>query len=754
MKRVFVAIAAGVLSTLIATVFLKLLMPSLSLAAPGDIYCVASGDATTGTYSNCARVFTTVQAAVDAASGGEEIRIAGGIYTDVHHRAGITQVVYIDKNLALDGGYSDNFGSLNLPGNPTILDAQGRGRVIYVAEAVSVSIKGLDISGGNATAFGGKGGGIYLDRATATLRRNRIYSNTAFLNSSSTSRGSNRAPTRVSGLELITPPAIETKSLTGRLRRQRPSLLAAWAQLKQRNSVDDDSADGGGIYATGSVLSLFDNEIFNNIAGDSVDQSIDIAEGGGLYATESNLRLEGNVIRDNVGCRYGHYCQGGGLSFDGVSITLIANQIEGNTASVDSVHSSGGGAVLAAEHLVLQDNTILKNTACQNVIEDSGNHLILGGGMLVTGEHITLTNNQIISNTGVVTSMFSSDITLGGGLTMSGGEIRLEHNVIRGNIGVKSGYYAAGGGLYLEDIKHLTLSSNHINENIAAVNGQAGDGGGFIIFRYQLTDTFIIVNNNIIQGNIGSIAGGSVGGGAFIYSYFPDMQSFGILFQNNQILSNTATVSGTFGPGGGIVMSRCNARIFGNFFQNNDAKSYGGGLFLTACDSVIRNTAFVENQSTPGGAALVVDNHSTVQMLHTTFTGNHGGDGSAISLSHRDDAFSTLSMTNTIIASHTVGISVTTNNTVTLNGALWHDTPIAIAAGPITTITTRNQFSGAPHFTADGYHLQATSAAIGRGLDTAVINDIDGQPRRLPPDLGADEYWFVDVYLPLIVRDK
>ncbi len=52
MKRVLVAIVAGALSILMATVSLKLLTPSLSLAAPGDIYCVASGDAITGTYSN------------------------------------------------------------------------------------------------------------------------------------------------------------------------------------------------------------------------------------------------------------------------------------------------------------------------------------------------------------------------------------------------------------------------------------------------------------------------------------------------------------------------------------------------------------------------------------------------------------------------------------------------------------------------------------------------------------------------------
>jgi len=51
--------------------------------AAGDAYCVAAEG---GTYPGCTQVFTNVQAAVDAAGGGETIKVAAGTYSDVHAR--------------------------------------------------------------------------------------------------------------------------------------------------------------------------------------------------------------------------------------------------------------------------------------------------------------------------------------------------------------------------------------------------------------------------------------------------------------------------------------------------------------------------------------------------------------------------------------------------------------------------------------------------------------------------------------------
>jgi hypothetical protein len=58
-------------------------------------------------------------------------------------------------------------------------------------------------------------------------------------------------------------------------------------------------------------------------------------------------------------------------------------------------------------------------------------------------------------------------------------------------------------------------------------------------------------------------------------------------------------------------------------------------------------------------------------------------------------------------------------------------------------VTDRHTFNGTAAFEADGYHIQAASAAVGKGQPGLCSLDIDGGSRPAPtgsyPDLGADE---------------
>ncbi|MEA3339758.1 MAG: DUF1565 domain-containing protein, partial [Chloroflexota bacterium] len=177
---------------------------SRPLQASGDVYCVTP---VSQTYAGCTRVFTSVQFAVDAAIGGEIVKIAAGIYTDIHRRSNITQVVYIDIPITIRGGYTttDNFAGPPDPDTyPTTLDAGGQGRVVYVT-GVTATLEGLRLTNGSASNGGGihasstttrslvisgcqvysnaatpNGGGIYItDSYFPTLTGNKIYSNTA-----------------------------------------------------------------------------------------------------------------------------------------------------------------------------------------------------------------------------------------------------------------------------------------------------------------------------------------------------------------------------------------------------------------------------------------------------------------------------------------------------------------------------------------------------------------------------------------------
>ncbi|MBN1640702.1 MAG: right-handed parallel beta-helix repeat-containing protein, partial [Anaerolineae bacterium] len=143
--------------------------------------------------------YATIQDAVDAASDGDAIKVAVGTYTDLHVRPRadicatgmVTQVLYLDKSLSIEGGYSTaDWVTPDPEANPTTIDPGGVGRGIYVSGDISPTLSGLRVVSGDATGMGGwpnpwiggeedAGGGIYVITATATIRDSEILSSTA-----------------------------------------------------------------------------------------------------------------------------------------------------------------------------------------------------------------------------------------------------------------------------------------------------------------------------------------------------------------------------------------------------------------------------------------------------------------------------------------------------------------------------------------------------------------------------------------------
>ena len=141
---------------------------------------------------------------------------------------------------------------------------------------------------------------------------------------------------------------------------------------------------------------------------------------------------------------------------------------------------------------------------------------------------------------------------------------------------------------------------------------------------------------------------------------------------------------------------------------------------------------------------------------------NHGGDGSGL---HVSGAGSTVALTNTILVSHTVGITVAAGNTATLEATLWGTDTWANRTdwGGEGTSPTAGNLWGDPAFedpAAGDYHIRSGSAAIDAGVDAGVSQDIDGDPRPMGSgnDLGADELPFIVdddwyLYLPIVLRN-
>jgi hypothetical protein len=257
----------------------------------------------------------------------------------------------------------------------------------------------------------------------------------------------------------------------------------------------------------------------------------------------------------------------------------------------------------------------------------------------------------------------------------------------------------------------LNSSSATLDGNTITANTAGGDGGGLCV-----ASSTIVVNTDSISGN----AAAGLGGGLYGYGS-------SITLSRSRVLSNTASDSG-----GGLYVYGSTATVVNSVVADNDAGGAGSGLYALA---------------------------SSPQLVFTTLARNHGGDGSGLYITGEGDpedyAPSTVVLTNVILVSHTVGITVTSGNTATIHNVLWYATPLTVSTAPTATAVVQNEYIGDPAFAPDGFHLNPNSAAVDRGVEVGITDDIDGERRPFGHgnDLGADEWadWQF-IYLPIVLR--
>lgn len=282
----------------------------------------------------------------------------------------------------------------------------------------------------------------------------------------------------------------------------------------------------------------------------------------------------------------------------------------------------------------------------------------------------------------------------------------------------------AGAGVYIVDAVAI-LHNSQVFSNTAKV------GGG--VYLYQSAS---MLNNNIIASNTAGDGGGL------------------LLWQSSATLSGNTVASNTaWGNGGGLYLDQSPAILEGNIIAGNSSGK-GGGLIIELSNATLINNVVADNRVYIAGSGFYIAGFSP-RLLHTTIARNSGGDGSGVYITEAYGSYSTASLTNTILVSHSVGISVTDGNIAEINGVLWDiSTPITVSQSVTATVTVQNQHKGDPAFAPDGYHLTIGSAAIDHGVDAGITTDIDGEtrPARAGYDLGADELWH-KICLPLVVRN-
>ena len=111
--------------------------------------------------------FTTIQAALDAASDGESIWVAQGAYDE--------NLIVSNDTLSLYGGYETNGWTRDAAANESVIDGGGVGVVVRI-EGWSCVLDGFSVTNGMAEAQGA--GGIDVSGDWAEIRNCRVADNT------------------------------------------------------------------------------------------------------------------------------------------------------------------------------------------------------------------------------------------------------------------------------------------------------------------------------------------------------------------------------------------------------------------------------------------------------------------------------------------------------------------------------------------------------------------------------------------------
>jgi len=675
--------------------------------------------------------------------------------------AGITPTI---EGLRITGGVGDG----GFASSGTNYDAGGG---VYVNSGVQAVISGCWVYSNTAhvgislgTAMRGIGGGIFLYNAGTTIRDTLISSNTASI----PGYMQNNEHGYGGGVAIY---QSNNALLTGN---------DFYGNVAQQNSARSGSGYGGGLYLGNSNAKVLTNTLSANTAGHSPTY---ISYGGGIHVDGGAPTIQGNNITGNA-AHQNYRGYGGGISLEGSAAQVISNTVQENTASASSYQNEGGGIALrngdqstlrgnrvltnsanasagpgvgggimidASGPVTLTGNLIQGNHASENAagwgggLEVASNSSVVisgniiqqnyasrnaegaGGGVLIESDSSAyLYQNRILTNTAGYTDTASQGSPSGGGVALlSAGAVEMVSNTLRGNIACPFDD-GRGGGIYAQESLTVTLTGNIIVSNTASAGntgsfGSTGRGGGL----YVDFESALVVTGDVWQMNVASAVGVGYGGGLYL-------EDSDLTLYDSDVLSNS-TGGGSDGYGGGLyargdaAISIARAR-----FMENSAQEGGALRFLWVDSAHITNTLIVRNQAAWGAGLLIM---GEAHFLHTTIAGNTGDEGVYVS-DGADACF-----INTIIAGHSVGLYA--DGYVRMDNTLWHDNSTDLVEDE-GFVLTFNDYRGDPDFVnpAGGdYHINPGSAALDRGEDEDIAEDIDGEPRPWGsgPDLGADE---------------
>ncbi|MEZ4634335.1 MAG: right-handed parallel beta-helix repeat-containing protein, partial [Caldilineaceae bacterium] len=209
------------------------------------------------------RTYTSVQSAVDAAATGDLIKVAG-VCREVTERNGLRQVLYLDKNVTLRGGYDpDNWTASYPMTQVTSIQPISTARSIYISGGVTPLIESLTIQGGNGSGQGGGPDGQDAGSNLYVVDASPVFSNTVIRDGGSVVYGGAGFLLR-SDAQFITNTVATNSAVAGAAFFLSDSTATFTDNFFERNGA---SKDGGAFFLSGSTAQISANTFKQNSAG-------------------------------------------------------------------------------------------------------------------------------------------------------------------------------------------------------------------------------------------------------------------------------------------------------------------------------------------------------------------------------------------------------------------------------------------------------------------------------------------------------
>ncbi len=719
-----------------------------------------------------ANAFTDLQAALGAATAGDEIWVAAGTYKPTTVTTDRDATFTLKNGVALYGGFAGTetqrdqrdwatnitilSGDIN---NSETLDGNAYSVVTGSGTDATAVIDGFTITMGNADATVGNffdpsrsGGGMYNTSSSPTV------TNSTFSGNSAGDNGGGMFNT--GGSPTVTNSIIWNNSANG------TTATTSASVFNLNSSVPTFSysliANSGG---SGSWDNAIGTNGGNNIAANPL--FIETPNPATAPTTAGNLRLRagspaidvgnnaanstpadlaGNVRIINTTIDLGAYeavattCPAGGVRFVDRNASLPGDGLSWDSAYRDLQDALAVTVpceiwVAAGTYKPTDDPTARTATFRLR------NGVALYGGFVGTetqrdqrdwATNITTLSGDI-NNSGTLNGNAYSVVT-GSGTNATA--VIDGFTITMGNANATSvdpfSPNHSGGGMY-NNGGSPTVTNSTFSGNSAGSNG----GGMFNIGSSPA------VTNSTFSGN----SAGTNGGGMFNHSSSPTVT-------NSTFSGNSAERDG-----GGMFNNNSSSPVVTNStFSGNSAERDGGGMFNNNSSSpVVTNSTFSGNSAGTRGGGMF-NQSSSPTVTNSTFSGNSAGsDGGGMY-----NVFSSPTVTNSIIWNNSATGETTTASASVFNnsstptfsysliansggsgswvGAIGTDNGNNIAANPLF-IETPNPAT-APT-TAGNLRLQASSPAFDAGNDAVVgvATDLDGNPRIMGTavDMGAYE---------------